>query len=130
MILHDCCTFPTIWQKSQDITKLISLNSCLGDLHFPDPLSKSERGLGHPPDQRTIIVNHNMSCYYPPLFVGYKVVDIIVRLSEKIRRICNDILLGLNYIKARIWICHSCMVILIYTCECLCYVSVNWLTKK
>jgi hypothetical protein len=67
--LHSCCAYPTIWQNSQDVTKLISLNDCLGDLHLSDPLPKSERGFSRPSDQRTI------------------------------RRICNDILLGLKYIK-------------------------------
>jgi hypothetical protein len=87
------CIIP-IWQNSQDVTKSISLNVCLQDLHISDPISKSESGFSHASRQRTIIINHNISCYY-----SHQCVDIRLLLEEyrkKIMRLAMIIVIGLK----------------------------------
>ena len=61
----------------------------------------------------------------------YKVVAIVVRLSEKIKRICNDILLGLNYIKLEY---RSVIVVwwswYIPVNDFVVFLSIDWRTNK
>jgi hypothetical protein len=89
------CIIP-IWQNSQDVTKSISLNMCLQDLHISDPISKSESGFSHSSRQRTLIINHNISCYYSHQCVDIRLLLLLLDSQKKIKRIATMIVKGLE----------------------------------